>query len=126
MSIITTFKSKDDLHHGKGSSIDVISECEMSLGLQFSKEYKEYLKEFSTVYYDGHELTGISNSKHINVVEVTLNERILNPNVPLDLYVIERHDEVITWQDKNGTIYQTTPTSVPKIIFASLENYINR
>ena len=115
----------DFLPLGPATEIE-ISDAEIQLCIQFANDYKEYLTEFGAVIADGIELTGIAKSEHRNVVSVTVKERELNSNVPLNLYVIENIgiDGIIIWQDKKGDIYQTTPNNVPKKIAESLSDYL--
>ena len=64
----------------------------------------------------------------LNVVAVTENERKLNPNIPEDLYVIERTDVegIIIWQKENGTVYYSSPGAEPAILCGSLLEFIQR
>lgn len=103
-----------------------IADAEQQLGVPFSGEYKAYLSAFGAVMADGIELTGIAKAEHRNVVSITKKERELNPKVPNTMYVIENTgvDGIMIWQDASGSVYQTSPDSVPKKIATSLEEYI--
>lgn len=126
MDIIEELCRKPNLLHGKGASIDVINSYEKILGIKFFSDYRKYLLEFSIVAFSGHELTGISKSKRLNVVDVTLNERNLNENIPEDFYVVEvaNIDGIVLWQNSLGEIYMTKPNNVPKKLYDSLGDFI--
>jgi len=126
-SIITKLKSFSDLLSISPVQENEISAAEKKLSLTFAPEYREYLLEFGAVAVNGHEITGILNSERLNVVNATMNEWKLNPQVPHNMYVIENPaiDGIIIWQDADGKIYQSSPNSPPRIIATSLEEYIS-
>ena len=126
MMIIEYIRSLDDVITGIGASEEIIIQCENDLKLKFSAEYKEYLKEFGNVEINSSELTGITKIKRLDVVVVTKEARGYNNNVLDDLYVIEQTniDGIITWQDKDGFIYETRGLSSPEKICDSLQQYI--
>ena len=112
---------------GEADKKSVLS-AEQKLLLRFSNEYVDYLSAFLFVIYDGHELTGLCKAKRLNVVDVTLAEREVNPNVPKDWYVIEQThiDDIVIWQNAKGEIYQTAPNAKPIKICDSLAEYVER
>lgn len=124
MGLIDLISKKLDLMHGDGISVEDVNNLECTLGLKFNKEYQDYLTNFSVMAFDGHEFTGASKSKRIDVVAVTNYERSLNELIPSSLYVIERIDGIIIWQDSSGKIYRSVNTSEPSLIFKSLSEYI--
>ena len=74
---------------------------------------------------NGHSLTGISNSKQLDVVENTLREKKIDNRISDDLYVIENTtmDGIIIWQTKNRMIYESSFTGI-RIICKSLSDYL--
>ncbi len=102
-----------------------ILDAEYKLGTKFAKEYAEIIREFGVFSCLGHEFTGICNSKRLNIVDVTLAERELNPNAS-ELYVIETAtiDSIVIWQSSDGTVYYTKGVSKPKKISESLIEYL--
>lgn len=110
---------------GKGVAPKTIKVAEKSLGLSFYKEYGDYLKEFGIAAVNGHELTGLTTSKRLNVVSVTQEERKYH-TVPRDWYVVEQlHiDGVVVWQSANGEVYQSLPGQPPTKLCNSLVEYI--
>lgn len=110
---------------GKPTKAD-IADAEISLRLSFSDEYKEYLEEFGAVSAFGMELTGIISVEYRNVVLATKEEWSLNSKIPHTMYVVENTcvDGIIIWQDTNGLIYQSSPSSDAKQIATSLGDYI--
>ncbi len=107
-------------------SDEQIQKAEAQLGVSFSKDYTAYVRAYGAVTYEGHELTGICKSSHLNVVNVTLEEREKNSDVPSEWYVIEQLniDNVSIWQDSFGGIYQVVPGSKPEKIHHLLVEYI--
>ena len=126
MNIIKTIKGKEGMRALTGVTLEQISDAEIQLGLSFADDYKEYLKEFGMISYGSHELTGIVNSKRLNVVDVTLNERISNPAFPKDMYVIEStdYDGLIYLQKEDGTIFEMRPLSIVRLKYHNLSEYI--
>lgn len=126
-SLLKTLAEKKGFLAKQAATAEMIEEAELKLGCRFSEEYKEYLSEFGEVKYYGHELTGILSSKRLHVVDVTLEERELNPSVPENLYVVEQAgiDGIVVWQSSTGEIYSTAPNGQPKKIAKSLNEYIN-
>ena len=110
----------------KGVSHEIIKEYAELLHLNFSNEYTNYLKQYALASVNGHEITGIVNSKRLNVADVTMKNRKFNPEIPMNLYVIEelQIDDIVVWQDENGIIYQTVGISKPKKIFSSMVDYL--
>ena len=109
-------------------SIDAkkIIEAEKKLGIKFAKEYKKIISKYGIISCNGHELTGICNSKRLNVVDVTLKERENSTNTN-NLYVIEEAniDDIVIWQDSDGIVYITKNRSNPQKISNSIVEYIN-
>jgi hypothetical protein len=103
-----------------------ITEAEQQLALHFSEEYRDYLAAFGVASVYGHELTGICSFPRLNVVDVTLSERITNPTVPLDWYVVEQAhiDAIIIWQSSNGEVHQTAPNMPPIMLSQSICEYL--
>ena len=127
MSTITsTLKSFPDLLSLTPAQESEISKAETMLSLSFAPEYRQYLSEFGAAVVKSHELTGLLKSDRLNVVNVTKREREINPQVPHSMYVIENAaiDSIIIWQDTNGEVYQSSPNSAPKLIAASLVEYL--
>jgi len=110
-----------------GATKESISEAEKVLRLKFSDEYKEIVSSFGSVSVNGRELTGICQSKRLNVICVTLEERELNPSVPLNLYVIEQAniDGIVIWQSSSGEVYQSMPGAPMMKLCDSISEYLN-
>ena len=94
-----------------GVSMEQIADAEKALTLRFADDYREYLRSFGIASAGGHELTGICNSKRLNVVDVTLAERSISPGIPQNWYVLEEAniDGIVIWQNSTGEIFQTQP-----------------
>ena len=117
---------KNNFQSGTPATENDIAQAEQELGINFSSEYIEYLKEFGSVSYFGHILTGISPYPGINIVIVTKEEHKNNPMVEKDYYVIEQAhiDGIVIWQNYSGDIFKTSPGGQPILIFSSLKEYI--
>lgn len=126
-NIFDLLQSKALFRSFKGASNEDIKKAEESLNVSFSKEYKLYLSKCGFATYEGHELTGICKAKRLNVVDVTINERKLSPDIQENWYVIEQLniDGIVIWQSETGEIYQTSPEKKPLKIYDSLAEYIS-
>ena len=126
--ILEIIKSKPFLHTLDGVPEKTIENAEKRLGLKFSEEYREYLREYGLAFFDGHELTGASEFPRLNVVSVTERERVKFDNTFPDLYVIEQTniDDITIWQAEDGCIYQTVGNSRPEKICNSLKEYLDK
>lgn len=119
--IISLIKKLPDLDKPKPTSVQDIENAEKELGLKFTNEYKDCLKEFGYIGSGATELAGITD-----VIPITKKEWKLNSNVSHNMYVIEvLGDGIIIWQDNSGCIYETlTRSSKPNKIASSLYDYI--
>lgn len=107
-SLSEVIESKENLVHSKPLKEEVIKEAEEKLSLKFSRDYYEYTLRYGAISYLKHELTGVTGFPEDDVVEITLGERLIHPEIPNDWYVIERAgiDDIVFWQDRDGAIYQ--------------------
>ena len=124
--IVDVLKQKSGFDcFGKASNED-IKVAEKDLNLKFAEEFKKYLMEFGVAEIDGHEFTGIFNSKRLNVVDVTKKIKNKYNNLNDDMYVIEELniDNIVILQDSKGTIFECTINSKPKKIFNSFAEYV--
>lgn len=124
-NIIEVIKNAPDYIGGTGRTEEEIRNAEEKLGIKFAPDYREYLKEIGLACYDGHELTGICKSARLNVVDVTIVQRELQPEAG-SWYVIEEAnlDGIVVWQKSTGEIFQTVPGQNAKKICNSLEVYV--
>lgn len=109
MSFVKLLKTCDDYMELGGVSESEIEHAERVLGVLFAKEYKEYLLQCGVATANGHEFTGICNSKRLNVVDVTILERKSVKLYPEKTYVVEQThvDGTVIWQGEDGIIYIT-------------------
>ncbi len=126
MNIISILKEQAGFVSLKGVGVQDIQEAEKTLGLKFSQEYGEYVREFGVASFRGHELTGICNIPYLNVVDVTMADRELMQNIEASWYVIEEAhiDGIVIWQNEVGHVHQTSPSGLPIKIADSLLEYI--
>lgn len=107
-------------------SKEAIDAAEQELHLAFANDYRDYVCDCGVVSYDGHELTGVCSSPRLNVVDVTIKERVNNPLVQAHMYVVEQthYDNVVIWQSSIGEIYQSQHGKEPIQIAGSLAEYL--
>lgn len=124
--IINIIRGMPDFIGGKGESEIDIENAEKILSLFFAKDFHTYLLEIGLACFDGHELTGICAYPRLNVVDVTLNERAKNPDIPKEWYVIElaNIDGIVIWQNQQGEVYQTQPNYECIKIAHSIAEYL--
>ena len=125
-NILEVLKNKNGFDSFGKSNNDEINEAEKSLNLKFSEEYKKYLMEFGVAEIDGHEFTGIFNSKRLNVVDVTKKIKDKYNDINADMYVIEELniDNMVILQDSKGKIFESTINSKPRRIYNSFAEYV--
>ena len=125
---VDLIKTFDDFCAGKGVDEATIEAAEEKLGLKFADDYKEYISECGVASADGHEFTGIVDSKRLNVVDVTEAMRAKNPNASGELYVVEdlQTDKVVIWQSGDGRVYKTVYDDSAEVIADSLYDYFEK
>lgn len=124
---IAMMKSFPDFIGSNGRDEQEIIQSEMTLGVSFAKDYREYLKEIGLACFDGCEFTGITDIERLDVVSVTKEQHEISDPDTKSLYVIEEVgiDGIVIWQDSNGIIYQTSYGTHCKKIADSILEYIN-
>lgn len=124
--IIDALNRLQNITTGVGATDIQIEQAEKELGLSFAPEYIQYLKRFGVFTANGLEMTGITGVTRLNVVSATRRERVLNRNMPEDMYVIENLaiDGFVALQDASGAIYYISPCAEPMKMFSSLEKFV--
>ncbi len=125
--IIKMLQSMPNFHSLTSVTLEEIELSERELNLKFSDEYRAYVGAFGFASANGHELTGVCKFPRLNVVDVTRSERLLNPDIPGDWYVVEQAhiDGIVVWQSGNEEVYQTAPNTLPEKICGSLSEYLD-
>jgi hypothetical protein len=123
--IIFVISGMDGLVSGKGVSKEVVAAAERKLAVAFAKDYAAYVEEFGTISANDTELTGIVDSKRLNVIDVTIEEREMS-GIPQDMYVVEdTHIEgILVLQNSKGEIYKHYGKNSTKKIFDCLSDYL--
>lgn len=126
MTIIECISNSRNVSHAQGAKKDAIEAAEKKLNLHFAEEYRKYVSTYGVISAKGTELTGIIDSPRLNVADVTLKERKLNADFPLDMYVIENVaiDGILMLQKSDGGIYELHPNSKPVKQYNSLAEYL--
>jgi hypothetical protein len=123
--IITTIAGLKDLVSLKGVATEVITTSEQRLGLSFADDYVAYLKKYGVISADSIELTGIIDSPRLNVVDVTLEERI-SSQIPQEMYVIEDTgiEGILVLQNGSGEVFKFYGSRHIKKIYDNLSDYL--
>ena len=125
--VIDFLQSKGELLTGKTVPKEDIEKIEEQLGVSFAIDYKKIVSTYGFVCVDGHEITGITNAKRLNVYEVTIKEREKVVCDMAGMYVIEQThiDDIVIWQSASGEVYQTNVNHEPVKIADCIINYLN-
>jgi hypothetical protein len=123
--IITTISNLKGLRSLGGVTRDKILESQKKLGLLFADDYSEYLEKYGVISANGIELTGITNHKRLNVVDVTFEERDTS-GLPQTMYVVEdTHNEgILILQNPEGKVYKFYSKNQIIKIFDCLADYL--
>lgn len=126
-NIVDILKGMPDYIGSDGRSENEIDHAEEMLGISFAKDYRKYLEDVGLACFDGHELTGLTNTVRLNVVSVTKEQQKQSAEIYTSWYVVEEAgiDGIVIWQDADGIVYKTAPNSKAEKIANSLAEYIN-
>ena len=128
MSIVEKIKKIKNLDKNPngGANEEQIERAEKRLSLRFSKEYKEYVKEFGMISFYGTEWSGLNIDGYFNVVNMTEDERALNKYFPEKYFAIENLavDGVIFVSNEEGKIY-SIQYDKKELICNSLSEYLD-
>lgn len=124
---VSALKKSSDFVSLNGATQQEIEDAEKELSLQFAPEFKKYLRECGVASADGHEFTGITTSKRLNIIDVTKSAREKNSGVPGNLYVVEELliDHITIWQAEDGAIFQAVSNGDPEKVCDSLVDYLS-
>ncbi len=124
--IVEVLKTMPGYNGSCGRTDEEICLAEKELKVTFADDYREYLRGIGLACFDGRELTGLTEIRRLDVVEVTKEQRKLAEEADLSWYVIEEAniDGIVIWQGGDGAVYETVCGSKVKIIAASLLEYI--
>lgn len=126
-SLINEIKARKGLFRLNGANNDQIDDAEKILGLNFSEEYKTYLKEFGCISFDSHEFQGLNTSDRLSVVLTTQFEKMSRKNLfPKDMYVVEviNDGDILILQNNDGEIFELQYNGKSKKIYGSLNEYL--
>lgn len=124
--VIDFLLSKGELLTGKAVTKGDIEKIEEQLGVSFADDYKKIVSTYGFVCVDGHEITGITNAKRLNVYEVTIKEREGMICDMSGMYVIEQThiDDIVIWQSASGEVFQTNGGLKSEKIADNISDYI--
>ena len=127
-SFVDVLKSIENLHSLNGVSDGIIREAEKELGLVFSVEYYEYLKQYGIASANGQEFTGLGSSSRLSVIYNTIQERELHPGMPDQYYVVEQCniDGIVILQSPDGKVYMIGSDGIIQFISDSLSEYLEK
>ena len=128
MNIVEKIKKIKDLEitsNGRASEEEIIR-AEKRLNLKFSKEYKEYIKEFGAISFFGNEWSGLNIDGYFIVVNMTEDERALNESFPEKYFVVENIgvDSIFIISNEDGKIYSIQYDKI-EFLCNSLSEYLD-
>ena len=128
MNIVEKIKKIKDLEitsNGRASEEEIIR-AEKRLNLKFSKEYKEYVKEFGAISFFGNEWSGLNIDGYFNVVNMTEDERALNESFPEKYFIVENIgvDSIFIISNEDGKIYSIQYDKI-EFLCNSLSEYLD-
>ena len=125
-NIIDVIKRLPNCIIGKKIDDKLIKITENELGLEFSKSYKDYLKEFGHISFGGTEITGITNNNYNDVVHLTQKLRKRDEDLDKNYYVVEdlASDGIYMLSDKTDKVFVYYNGEV-KVKYKSFVDYIN-
>lgn len=105
--IVDKIKDVSELYHADGCTITQIKDAQKALGFVFPEEFIDYVKEYGAISFYGTEWTGLNVDGYLNVVQATEQERKLNPDFPMDCFVIENQgiDGILTIVNEEGAVF---------------------
>ena len=123
--IISTIEKLENLRNLEPATNEQIDIAQKQLGLHFSEEFRQYIQQYGAISAKGVELTGITASPRLSVVEVTKSERELN-KIPNDLYVIENIaiEGILLLQSSSGEIYELSQNAKIQKKYNSICDYL--
>ena len=123
--IISTIEKLENLRYLEPATNEQIDIAQKQLGLHFSEEFRQYIQRYGAISAKGVELTGITASPRLSVVEVTKSERELN-KIPNDLYVIENIaiEGILLFQSSSGEIYELSQNAKIQKKYNSICDYL--
>ena len=123
--IISTIEKLENLRDLEPATNEQIDIAQKQLGLHFSEEFRQYIQQYGAISAKGVELTGITASPRLSVVEVTKSERELN-KIPNDLYVIENIaiEGILLLQSSSGEIYELSQNAKIQKKYNSICDYL--
>ena len=106
-SIINKIESIERLYHLKGCTEEQIQKAQEELNLKFPKEFLEYVKTYGAISFYATEWMGLNVPEELDVVSATKKERDVNPDFPMDCFVLENcgMDGLITVVNEDGKVY---------------------
>ena len=123
--IISTIEKLENLRYLERANNEQIDIAQKQLGLHLSEELRQYIQRYGAISAKGVELTGITASPRLSVVEVTKSERELN-KIPNDLYVIENIaiEGILLLQSSSGEIYELSQNAKIQKKYNSICDYL--
>jgi hypothetical protein len=108
----------------RGASKEAVAQAEQALRLSFAADYRAYLEKHGLISARHIEITGLTESKRLNVVDATLAMRQAD-RLPPEMYVVEDTgiEGILILQNGNGEVFEFQNQRITKI-FNSLAEYL--
>lgn len=124
MNIVEYLLSLPNMRNtGKVSELE-IAIAENELGLTFSDEYKEILKNLGAIRVCGREINGFTKAPALNVIEMTKRSREYD-DIPKDMYVFETLgiDGIVMLQNAKGEVFECMGSNIA-LVYTSIQEYL--
>lgn len=110
-----------------GCKTNQIKAAQKELDLDFPDEFIDYVKEFGAISFYGTEWMGLNVDSHLNVVDVTKNERKLVKGFPKGYFVLENQaiDELLIIVNSEGAVYSYQRGHKPTFICETMTEYLD-
>lgn len=127
MTITSKIEKIENLFHAKGCSEEQIKYAEQALAITFPDEFILYVKKYGAISFYATEWTGLNVGERINVVNATQKERELNPDFPIDCFVLENQsiDGIVVAADSYGRVY-SVQNERKNLLCSSISEYLDQ
>lgn len=108
MKLEKLFENKEVFSTG-GVEKSEVEKAEKELSIDFPEEYKELLVEYGAISVGSHEIAALGVEGHLNVVELTKNERGLSSTKNLEEYIVIENigsEGLLIVLDSEGNVYE--------------------
>ena len=124
---VSVLEGSDGFRALKGVTQEEVLKAEKTLEVVFASEYKDYLIKYGVATIKGHEFTGLGSSARLSVIDNTIQERSIHPDLEKKYYVVEQcnYEGFVVLQSADGKVYLLKPNMNIEFVAESLATYIS-